>query len=66
MTEDDDDSNNKSSPLLDKNSKNNNEAELESNLNINNLISQNGNKKIIYIRVYISFFSIFKMKFNNK
>ena len=44
VTEDDDDSNNKSSPLLDKNN-NNNDVELESNLNINNLISQNGNKK---------------------
>ena len=66
MTEDDDDFNNKSSPLLDKNSNNNNEAELESNLNINNLISQNGNKKIIYIIVYISFFSRLKMIFNNK
>jgi len=65
VTEDDDDSNNKSSPLLDKNN-NNNDAELESNLNINNLISQNGNKKIIHVTTNISFFSRLKMIFNNK
>lgn len=64
VTEDDDDSNNKSSPLLDKN--NNNEAELESNLNINNLISQNGNKKIMHVTTNISYCSRLKMIFNNK
>lgn len=64
VTEDDEDSNNKSSPLLDKN--NNNEAELESNLNINNLISQNGNKKIMHVTTNISFCSRLKMIFNNK
>ena len=65
VTEDDEDSNSKSSPLLDKNN-NNNKAELESNLNINNLISQNGNKKIIHVTTNISFFSRLKMIFNNK
>jgi len=65
VTEDDEDSNSKSFPLLDKNN-NNNKAELESNLNINNLISQNGNKKIIHITTNISFFLRLKMIFNNK
>lgn len=64
VTEDDEDSNSKSSPLLDK--KNNNDAELESNLNINNLISQNGNKKIMHVTTNISLCSRLKMIFNNK
>lgn len=65
VTEDDEDSSNKSVPLLDKNN-NNNGVELESNLNINNLISQNGNKKIMHVTTNISFFSRLKMIFNNK
>ena len=65
VTEDDEDSSNKSVPLLDKNN-NNNGLELESNLNINNLISQNGNKKIMHVTTNISFFSRLKMIFNNK
>ena len=65
VTEDDEDSSNKSVPLLDKNN-NNNGVELESNLNINNLISQNGNKKIMHVTTNISFFSRLKMIFSNK
>ena len=65
VTEDNDNDSNKALPLLDKNN-NNFEKELETNLNINNLISQNGNKKIMHTTTNISFFARLKMIFNNK
>lgn len=50
LTEDNEDESNKSLPLIDKSNKNNNEKdnELNVNLNINELIEQNGNKKILH------------------
>ena len=66
ITEDIEDESNKSLPLIDKsNNKDEKEKELNMNLNINELISHNGNKKILY-SYKIPLLTRLKIIINNK
>ena len=65
FTEDNEDESNKTLPLIDKNNKNN-EKELEMNLNINELIKDRGNKKIMHLSGKISLIDKLKIIVNNK
>jgi hypothetical protein len=66
IAEDIEDESNKSLPLIDKsNNKDEKEKELNMNLNINELISHNGNKKILY-SYKIPLLTRLKIIINNK